>query len=63
MPFTLEGYEQAKNILKAEYGKHSEIVNAYIQNILGLPVVRGNNPGEINEFLKTLLFNVQSLET
>ncbi|CAB4046320.1 Hypothetical predicted protein, partial [Paramuricea clavata] len=38
LPLTVEGYERAKNILKGEYGKPSEIVNAYVQNILELPV-------------------------
>ena len=29
LPFSTEGYERAKNILKSEYGKTSEIINAY----------------------------------
>lgn len=33
LPFSTEGYEWAKNILKNKYGRISEIVNAYIQNI------------------------------
>lgn len=52
-----------ENILKNEYGKTSEIVNAYVQNILGLPVVTTAHPKEVNQFYKTLLYNVQSLET
>lgn len=63
LPLTVEGYERAKNILKGEYGKTSEIVNAYVQNILELPVVNGDDPGQVNNFYKSLLFNVQSLET
>ncbi len=63
LPLTIEGYERAKNILKGEYGKTSEIVNAYVQNILDLPVVKGSEPSEVNNFYKVLLFNVQSLET
>ena len=63
LPLTSEGYERAKNILKNEYVKTSEIVNAYVQNILGLPVVTTAHPREVNQFYKTLLHNVQSLET
>ena len=33
LPFTTEGYERAKNILKSNYGKTSEIVRAYVDNI------------------------------
>ena len=63
LPFSTEGYERAKNILKSEYGKTSEIVNTYINNIMGLPTVMGENPREVEEFYKRLLYNVQSLET
>ena len=42
LPFSSEGYERAKNILRTKYGKMSEIVNAYVHNIMGLPVVCGN---------------------
>ena len=41
---------QAKNILKSKYGKSSEVINAYVQEIMGLPVVNGTNPKIINEF-------------
>ena len=41
LPFSTEGYERAQNILKSTYGKESEVVNAYIQNITSLPVIRG----------------------
>ena len=62
LPLSVERYERAKNILKREYGKTCEIVNAYVQNILELPVVKGADPCEVNNFYKTLLFNEQSLE-
>ena len=39
LPFTTEGYACAKNILQTEYGKQCEIVNAYISNLLTLPVI------------------------
>ena len=41
LPFTTEGYERAKNILKTKYGKTSEIVNAYVLSILSLPTIKG----------------------
>ena len=55
LPLNTEGYEKAKIIIKEEYGKTSEVVNAYVNNIL--------IPNKVNSFYKTLLFNVQSLET
>jgi hypothetical protein len=63
LPFTEEGYSKAKAILEAEYGQTSEVVNAYVQNIMGLPVISGANPKRIGEFYKQLRYNVQSLET
>ena len=49
LPFSSEGYERAKNILRNKYGKTSEIVNAYVQNIMGLPVISGANPARIHQ--------------
>ena len=63
LTFSSEGYEHAKNILKSNYGKSSEIARAYIDNINSLPVVTGCNPNEIPKFCQTLNYNVQSLET
>lgn len=63
LPFTTEGYQRAKNILKSKYGQMSEIVNAYVQNIMALPMITGSHPKKIHEFYEKLLFNVQSLET
>ena len=63
LPFTSEGYERAKNILQTNYGQTSEIVNAYVENIQGLPVISGTHPAKIHDFFETLLYNVQSLET
>ncbi|KAK3703037.1 hypothetical protein QZH41_006694 [Actinostola sp. cb2023] len=63
LPFSTEGYERAKNILKSEYGKSSEIVNAYVSNIMELPTITSSNPKRVDEFYKKLLYNVQSLET
>ena len=62
LPFTTEGYERARNILKTRYGKPSEIVNSYVQNIMSLPNIHGCQPSKILEFYETLMYNVQSLE-
>ncbi|XP_028408199.1 uncharacterized protein LOC114530777 [Dendronephthya gigantea] len=63
LPFSTEGYEHAKNILKTKYGEISEIVNAYVENIMNLPTIQGTNTGKIHDFYSKLSFNVQSLET
>ena len=63
LPFTAEGYENAKAILEAEYGQPTEIVNTYIKNIMELPIITGANRRNVKEFYKQLRFNVQILET
>ena len=63
LPFTTEGYERTKSILKSNYGKMSEIVNAYIENILVLPFISGTQPAKVHNFYEALLYNVQTLET
>ena len=63
LPFSTEGYERAKNILKSTYGKDSEVINAYVQNITSLPIVKGNHPSKIHEFYAKLLTSVQALES
>ena len=59
LPYSTEGYERAKTILKFNYGKKSEIVNAYVQNIVALPKITGTCPAGIHEFYDKLVFNVQ----
>ena len=54
LPLTIEGYERAKNIIKEEYGKISEIVNTHIHNILELPTVTNTDPKQVNDFYKML---------
>jgi hypothetical protein len=63
LPFTLEGYTRAKNILKTNHGNMSEIVRAYIKNLQELPTITGRKVSKIHEFIKTLSYNIQSLET
>ena len=62
-PFTIEGYERAKNILRTKYGKESEIINAHVTNIMSLLVIHGANPSKILEFYEALSPNLQALET
>ena len=62
LSFNSEGYERAKNILKSNYGKTSEILRAYIDNINALPVISGSQLNEVHKLWKTLNYDVQSLE-
>lgn len=63
LPFTTEGYERAKKTSKTDYGKKSEIVNPYLNNIVSLPSVHGANPNKILEFYQKLSSNLQPWET
>ena len=63
LPFSFEGFERAKNILKRKYGKPSEVVNVHVENIMSLPTINGSQPNKMHEFYEKLLFNVHSLET
>ena len=63
LPFTPEGYNRAKAILKDKYGKESEIVNSYVKEILELPHITTANPRKIAEFSEKLSYCVQALET
>ena len=57
--FTEKGYKNAKAILEAEYGQPTEFVNAYIKNIMDLPIITRANPRKV---YKQLHFNVQKFE-
>ena len=54
LPFTSEGYERAKTILKTKYGQVSEVVSAHIQCILELPKVQGTDPSKLHKFYRHL---------
>ena len=54
LPFTTEGYACAKKILKTNHRNTSKIVRA---------TITGRKINMIHEFIKTLNYNVQSLET
>ena len=63
LPFTTEGYERAKQILKTKYGEPSEIVHAHVQKLMSLQTVHGTQPGRVLEFYEKLVTSVQALET
>ena len=63
LPYTSEGYNRAKAILKDRYGKDSEIVKAYVKEIMDLPYITSANPAKIHEFSEKLSTCVQALET
>ena len=62
-PFSSEGYERAKNILKTKYGKPMEVANAHIQNLIKLGTIHGAYPAKVHEFHNKLLTSAQALET
>ncbi len=63
LPLNHEGYNRAKAILQDKYGKESEIIKFYMNEILDLPNVTGTNPRKIAEFHDKLSHSVQALET
>ena len=63
LPFTLEGYQKAKDLRTRRYGKASEVVGTYVRNILELPTVRERNVKKIHEFYEKLPSNVVSSQT
>ena len=49
LPFSSEGYERAKNILSRKYGQTSEVVNAYVENIMSsMPTIDGTQMAKIH---------------
>ena len=62
LPFTSEGYNQAKNILTGKYGKPSEAANAQIQSVVSLPKINKTNPYKIRDFYERLIARINPLE-
>ena len=62
LPLSVEGYSRVKSILKVKFGKDSEIIKAYIIEILGLPTITGANPNKISWFTETFTYCVQALQ-
>ena len=63
LPFTAEGYNRVKTILKERFGKDSEIIKGYTKEILELPTLTGTNPKAISDFSEKLTYCVQALQT
>ena len=63
LPHSPEGYNRAKAILEERFGKESEIVKAYLKEIIDLPHTPTANPKKILEFFEKLSYNVQALES
>ena len=63
LPFTSEGYNRATAILKEKYGNKSEIVKAYVKEILSLPRIPSAKARAIAEFSDKLTYCVQSLQS
>ena len=63
LPFTPEGYNREKAILQDQYGKNSEIVKAYIKEIMDFPQIPGVHAKKIADFSEKLSYSVQALET
>ena len=63
LPFLSEGFNRAKSILPDKYGKDSEIIKAYTQQIFDLPFICNQNLHRIHDFCDKLMFSVQSLQT
>ena len=61
LPHSAEGYNRAVSILKDRFGKQSEIVKAYVKEILELPYTSTGKTKRIHEFFDK--HSVQSLET
>ena len=58
LPFTAEGYNRVKTILKERFGKDSEIIKGYTKEILELPTLTGTNPKAISDFSEKLTYCV-----
>ena len=63
LPFSEDGYQQAKQILEKKYGVTSEILQAHGKQIMKLPVITSGNLRQIHEFYRTLNVSVNSLKT
>ena len=63
LSFRSQSYSRAIAILKAKFGKPSEVSATDIQCITSLPVITNSNPNQIHEFYEKLVVSVQDLET
>lgn len=51
------GYKVAWERLQSEYGQRKAVINAYVGEIVNLPVVKGTNYGKIQEFYEKVSKN------
>ena len=63
LSFRSQSYSRAIAILKAKFGKPSEVSAADIQCITSLPVITNSNQNQKHEFYEKLVISVQALET
>ena len=63
LPFSSDGYKQAKDISEKKYGINSEIINAHVTQIFSLPLVIRHDVVTIHDFYQKLNLTVQSLKT
>ena len=63
LPFSSDGYKEAKDISEKKYGINSEIINAHVTQIFSLPVVIRHEVVKIHDFYQKLNLSVQSLKT
>ena len=63
LPFNTEGYGRVKAILKAKFGKPSEVANAHIKCIMSLPIITQGNVTKIHDFYEKLVTHLQALDT
>ena len=61
LPFTTDGYERVKNILKSNNGNDS-VANAHTQSLISLSTITTSNPYKVNEFYQKHV-HVQALNT
>ena len=57
------GYKIAWEKLKSDYGQSKLVVNAHLEEILNLPVVKGSNYLKIQEFIESASRNYYALLT
>ena len=57
------GYKIAWERLKSEYGKNKLVVNAHVEEIVNLPVIKGSNYLKIREFYESVSRNYDALLT
>ena len=58
-----EGYETAWKRLKSEYGQTKQVINAHVEEIIGLPAVKGTNYAKIHEFYEKLSKSFDALQS